>query len=83
LPRISSLVFKPKNLKKVQFTFLGFFVILIANLLNKLQIHIFIVIFEIRQLYLHFSHGNQCSYSSLLTASHSLDGINTTVAFQF
>jgi len=31
----------------------------------------FIMIFEIHQLYLHFSHGNMCS--SLLTASQSLD----------
>jgi len=47
--------------------FLGF--IFIVNLLNKLQIHIFIVIFEIHQLHLDFSRDNQCSSS--LNASHS------------
>jgi len=37
----------------IQFSFFIF----IVNLLNKLQIHIFIVIFKIHQLHLHFSHG--------------------------
>ena len=64
-----------KNVKKLRSSIQVFQVfIFIVNLLNKLQIHIFIVVLEIHHLHLNFLHDNQCS--SLLNASYSLEWIH-------